>query len=150
MAKKIRNSQSKSFYIEIIIAIVFLSIVAAVVMLVYSRTNHIIYVNELKDEATNLSRSYIECLKAGMEKQEALDVVYVNGGYEIDERMDQGQEIIFKLISEDITLYLTLKETMSNSGVYTEINMKYTSYFGDLYEIDGGVYESINEKGRVS
>lgn len=150
MAKKFRNSQSKSFYIEIIIAIVFLSIIAAVVMLVYSRTNHIIYVNGLKDEAINLSSSYIECVKSGMDKEKALDAVFLDRGYKISECTEQGQEYIYKVISEDITCDITLKETIGNSGVYTEINMKYTSYFGELYEIDGGVYKSINEKGRVS
>ena len=76
MSKGIKSRQSKSLYIEIIIAIVFLSIVAAVVMLVYSRTNHLLYINNLKDTASGYSRSYTECLKSGMDREKALVLVF--------------------------------------------------------------------------
>ncbi|MBQ3061099.1 MAG: type II secretion system protein [Lachnospiraceae bacterium] len=149
MSKKIRNSQSKSFYIEIIIAIVFLSIVAAVVMLVYSRTNHIIYVNELKDEATNLSRSYIECLKSGMKVKEAIDEVFIGNGYVVEEYLEEGEKHEIEIKNDDVICNITLNEIKGECGIYTEINMKYSCYFGDLYDIDASVYESSNEKEGV-
>ena len=148
VGKRLNNRQSKSFYIEIIIAIVFLSIVAAVVMMVYSRTNHIIYINELENEATSMSRSYIECLKSGMDIETAIEEVFVNKGYSSERISSQEDLASYKVENDDVKCEIVLKYTHGKRGVYTKVNIKFTSYFGELYEFNGGVYNSVNEIRR--
>ena len=146
MAKRISNKQSKSFYIEIIIAIVFLSIVATVVMFVYSRTNHIIYLNGLENDATRLSRSYIECLKSGMDSGKAVENVFISENYHMETVTSTQKKCEYRLDNEDLTCEIVLTYSHTSAGRYTEVDMKFSSYFGDLYEFNGGVYESVNEK----
>lgn len=146
VAKRISNKQSKSFYIEIIIAIVFLSIVATVVIFVYSRTNHIIYLNELENDATRLSKSYIECLKSGMDSGKAVETVFIGENYHIEDVSSTQNKYECTVSNEDMTCEIVLTYTHSSIGRYTEVNMKFSSYFGEVYEFDGSVYESINEK----
>lgn len=147
MAKGINNKQSKSFYIEIIIAIVFLSIVATVVMFVYSRTNHIIYINGLEDDATRLSKSYIECLKSGMDSRKAVEEIFISENYTMEVVTSNQEKCEYRLECEDLSCEILLTYSHLSTGRYTEVCMKYYSYFGDLYEFNGGVYESVNEKG---
>ena len=148
MAKRIGNKQSKSFYIEIIIAIVFLSIVACVVMMVYSRTNHIIYVNELENNATSMSRSFIECLKSGMDVETAINEVFVDEGYKSEKISLDDNMAKYIVENEDVTCDIELEYTKGTTGVYTDVSLKFTSYFGELYSFEGGVYESDNEIRR--
>ena len=145
MSKGIKSRQSKSLYIEIIIAIVFLSIVAAVVMLVYSRTNHLLYINNLKDTASGYSRSYTECLKSGMDREKALVLVFGEDA-KWTYSLDDDTQAVIEVEQEDVECTITLKYTKGDNGTYTDIDMEYKSYFGELYSFSGGVYKSINEE----
>ncbi len=148
VAKRLNNRQSKSFYIEIIIAIVFLSIVAAVIMMVYSRTNHIIYINELENEATGMSKSYIECLKSGMDVEDSIEEVFLDKGYSSEKLSSKEDLTRYKVQNDDMECEIVLKYTQGTRGVYADVNLIFTSYFGKLYEFNGGVYNSVNEIRR--
>ena len=83
-----------------------------------------------------------------MDVETAINEVFVDEGYKSEKISLDDNMAKYIVENEDVTCDIELEYTKGTTGVYTDVSLKFTSYFGELYKFEGGVYESDNEIRR--